>query len=466
MKVGNKHLKAGSLYLIGNLFNNGIAFLTIPIFTRILSTYDYGIINTYSSWAGIFSMILGMTLHMAIRAAFIDYEEKIDGFMSSITVLTLVSTVIISTLIFTSIIVAKIDIKFTLVALCLIQGFSSAIISNYSMYLMMKYKYKARTLLLILPNLVTTIVSLIAILYVFESNKYLGKIIPSSLTSLIIAIVLLALIFNKKTGSLTTKYWKYALGVSLPMILHGLSLNILGQSDRIMLTALVGASETGVYSLIYNFSMIANVVVVSLAGVWVPWFTQKMKNREIELINEKVKLYIRIMTVVIVSIILISPEVLRILAPKEYWHGEMIIPPIIISSYIIFIYTLYVNVEHFHKKTRHIAVNTIIAASSNIVLNLIFIPRYGMYAASLTTLVSYSLSLYLHYKYSRKIEEELFPIKIIMKYLLVVLIATGGFYLISGFATIRWGLFVILSLSVIIKFKSKVIKFIKTKNID
>lgn len=466
MKVGNKHLKAGSLYLIGNLFNNGIAFLTVPIFTRILSTYDYGIINTYSSWVGILSMILGMTLHMAIRAAFIDYEEKIDDFMSSITALTLISTVAISTLIVTTIIVAKINIQLTLVVLCLVQGFSSAIIANYSMYLMMKYKYKARTLLLIFPNLITTIISLIAIIYVFESNKYLGKIIPSSIVSFVFAIILITLILNKKTKSISAKYWKYALTLSLPIILHGLSLTILGQSDRIMLTALVGASETGVYSLIYNFSMIANVVIVSLEGVWVPWFTQKMKNREVELINEKVKLYIGIMTFVIISIILISPEVLRILAPKEYWRGEMIIPPIILSSYIIFIYTLYVNVEHFHKKTRHIAVNTIIAASSNIVLNFIFIPRYGMYAASITTLASYLLSLYLHYKYSRKIEEKLFPIKIIIKYLLIVLIATGVFYLISGFAIIRWILLVILGLSVIVKFKSKVIEFIKTKNLD
>jgi O-antigen/teichoic acid export membrane protein len=198
MRVGNKNLKVGSLYLISNLFNNGIAFLTVPIFTRILSTYDYGIINTYSSWVGILSMILGMTLHMAIRAAFIDYEEKIDNFMSSITFLTLISTMSISFLIITTIIVTKINIQLTLVVLCLVQGFSSAIIANYSIYLMMKYKYKARSLLLILPNLITTITSIVAILYIFESNKYLGKIIPSSIVSFIFAFILLVLIFKKK----------------------------------------------------------------------------------------------------------------------------------------------------------------------------------------------------------------------------------------------------------------------------
>jgi O-antigen/teichoic acid export membrane protein len=251
--------------------------------------------------------------------------------------------------------------------------------------------------------------------------------------------------------------------ISLPIILHGLSLTILGQSDRIMLAAIVGASETGIYSLIYNFSMLANVVIFSLEGVWVPWFTEKMKSREIEQINENVKLYIGIMTFVIISIILVSPEVLSILAPREYWYGQMIIPPIIISSYIIFIYTLYVNVEHFHKKTRHISVNTIIAAICNIILNLIFIPRYGMYAASITTLVSYSLSLYLHYRYSRYIEEKLFPIRVVLKYLFIVIFFGGIFYLISGFMIIRWMLLATISFLVVFKWKSKIIDFVRRK---
>lgn len=51
--------KAGTYYFIGNIFNKGISFLTVPVFTRILSTADYGIVTTYNSWIGILSMIVG-----------------------------------------------------------------------------------------------------------------------------------------------------------------------------------------------------------------------------------------------------------------------------------------------------------------------------------------------------------------------------------------------------------------------
>lgn len=59
---------------------------------------------------------------------------------------------------------------------------------------------------------------------------------------------------------------------------------------------------------------------------------------------------------------------------------------------MIFAYSLYVNIEHYYKKTPYITVNTIIAAASNIVLNFIFIPRYGYIAAAYTTLASYFIS--------------------------------------------------------------------------
>ena len=46
--------KASTFYLIGSLFNKGIGFITVPIFTRILTLSDYGIVTTYNSWYNIY----------------------------------------------------------------------------------------------------------------------------------------------------------------------------------------------------------------------------------------------------------------------------------------------------------------------------------------------------------------------------------------------------------------------------
>ena len=136
------YAKTGTYYLVGNLFNKGIAFLTIIIYTRILTAYDYGIINTFSSWVGILSMILGMSLQNSIRVAFVDFKEKIDDFLSSIISLTLIVGMFLSVLILSVCVFIRINTNIGIVILCLAQSLFTAIIEDYSMYLMMKYRYK------------------------------------------------------------------------------------------------------------------------------------------------------------------------------------------------------------------------------------------------------------------------------------------------------------------------------------
>jgi O-antigen/teichoic acid export membrane protein len=454
------YLKAGSYYLFGNLFNKGIAFLTIPLFTRILSTYDYGIINTYASWVAIVTMVLGMTLHMGIRSAFNDYKNDINSFMSSITFLSLISAISISTVVVVATVIAPVNVNLALVTMCLIQGFFAAIIQNYSMYLMMNLSYRWRTLLLFLPNLLINLLAIFAILFVFETKDYLGQIIPSVIITAVFGLSIIVLIFRKSFVLIKTEYWKYALYISVPIILHGLSLTVLSQSDRIMITSLVGASETGVYSLVYNFSMISTVFIVSLEGIWVPWFTDKLNNRQINQINEKGKVYIALMLFVTLAIILVSPEIMKFMAPKEYWYGVTIIPPIVLSSFVIFIYTLFVNIEHYHKKTKIIALNTLVAAIVNIVLNFIFIPKYGMFGAAYTTLISYIISLVLHRNFAKKIEKELFPIKMIVLPLVISIVFVSIFYLFLQFFIIRWSLLMILCLVIALK-KNIILDFMK-----
>lgn len=79
-------------------------------------------------------------------------------------------------------------------------------------------------------------------------------------------------------------------------------------------SVLADASQTGIYSLIYNFSMIATVITTSLDGVWVPWFTKKMNNKGYREINKVAVDYVNLMTYAMCCLIMVAPEVVKILA--------------------------------------------------------------------------------------------------------------------------------------------------------
>ena len=91
--VGEKALKAGIGYTIGNILVKGISFLSIPIIARLVTVTDYGIYNTFSSYVSILSVIIGFALHASIKNANIDYKEKINEYCSSISLLILFNTV-------------------------------------------------------------------------------------------------------------------------------------------------------------------------------------------------------------------------------------------------------------------------------------------------------------------------------------------------------------------------------------
>lgn len=452
----NSYKKASAYYLVGNLFNKGFAFLTVPIFTRILSTSDYGIVTTYNSWISIFSMVMGFAIHMGIRAAFIDYKERINDFMAVSTTFTLSSGIILCLFIGIGAFLIKVSVNLTLIVLCMLQGLAAALIQNYSMYLMMQYKYKFRTFLMIVPNLLSAVLSVLAILFIVKSEAYMGRIVPTAFVHIAFGLLIVLLVYKKSRMLYNKEYLKYGLAISAPLVLHGIALNILSQSDRTMITWLADSSQTGIYSLIYNFSMIATVITTSLDGVWVPWFTEHLVKRDINSINKLAKDYINLMTYAMVGVMLVGPEVVRILASEQYWSGISIIPPVVLSNYIIFCYTMYVNIEHFHKKTPYITANTLIAAITNLVLNFVFIPKYGYVAAAFTTLFSYFLAFVLHAAYAKRLEPDLYPIKAFAMPILHIVGATVIFYVFVDGWLARWGIMSVYFCAVLFKEKKRI----------
>lgn len=445
--------KASLCYLVGNLFNKGLAFLTIPIFTRLLSTSDYGIINTYSSWAGILSMIVGFAMHMSIRNAFVDYKDDTEAYLSTIIKFTLLSSLGFMLICYAVVEIFRINISLALVFVCLFHSVASSIIEDVSCYFMMKYNYIKRTILMILPNLISVCIAIFFISHVLKKDLYLGKILPEALTITIFAIIL-SICYTKK--GFNTSYITHALKISLPLILHGAALNILSNSDRIMITWLADASQAGIYSLVYSLGMITYVITVSIDGIWIPWFISKMNEKSYKEINSVTKDYISLITYLMCCLIIVSPEILKLLASEPYWDGIKIIPIIIAANFLFFAYNIYSNLEHYYKKSNQITALTIVAVVLNLILNYFFIPKFGYVTAAFTTAFSYLTVLILHKIYSKTLNKDVFPIKLFVLPIVEILIFCVLFYLLIDLPIVRWIIAIIYFCAVVFIQRQKI----------
>lgn len=446
--------KASLCYLVGNLFNKGLAFLTIPIFTRLLSTSDYGIINTYTSWIVITTLFMGMALNMGLRNAFVDYNEDIKNYLSSIIKFTVLFSSTLTLLVFIIIKIFSIKVPLILVLLCLIHSTSFAIIEDLSTYYMMKFDYIKRSILMIVPNLLSVITAVILIRFVLKDKLYYGKIIPDVLFNTVFAIALIICYSGSKR--INKNYIKHGLKISVPLILHGAALNILSNSDRIMITWLADAPQSGIYSLSYSLGMITYAITLSIDGIWIPWFISKMNEKSYKEINSVTKDYISLITYLMCCLIIVSPEILKLLASEPYWDGIKIIPIIIAANFLFFAYNIYTNLEHYYKKSNQITALTIVAVVLNLILNYFFIPKFGYVAAAFTTAFSYLTVLILHKIYSKTLNKDVFPIKLFVLPIVEILIFCVLFYLLIDLPIVRWIIAIIYFCAVVFIQRQKI----------
>lgn len=392
-----KALKSGIWYILSNFIVKGAVFLTTPFFTRLMPVEDIGSFSNISAWVHILTIITSLDLMASVTFAKFDFgEENFDKFNSS--VLTLSTIVALGFYITVSIFHKFFENLLGVDLLSLHLIFIYCLVCPALQIIQVKnrvlYKYKLSTVLSILSVLLSTICSLVLVL--LRQNKLTGRIVGYYGSLIIFNITLYFYIFIKGKSA-SPRYWRYALQISLPMVIHGLSGQLLNTSDRIMITKMIGSSPNAMYSIAYTTSMVISVLWTSLNTAWSPWAYDQMHQKRYDKLKRASKPYIIMFFSIVILFMLIAPELMLIMGGKKYLEAINCVPPIVVGMFFQFIYSIYVNIEFFNKKQKFTALGTTIAALLNIVLNWIFIPVFGYVAAAYTTLIGYMVLFLVHF---------------------------------------------------------------------
>lgn len=436
----SKVVKAGTWYTLTNFFTIGISFLTLPIFTRLLSTEDYGITSVYSSYLNIFVIVFSLDVVASIQRGKFDFKDNYNQFVSSVLFLGTISFIIFSLLIlaFQSFFSKMLDLEPILLYVLLINAFFAFVQNLVLAKFRVEYNYKKISLIQIANSLIGVILSIILITRFFTNTKYLGRILGSSLPVIISGFILLLYIFTQGKEIINKIYWKYALIISVPLILHNLAGIINAQFDRIFINKYIGSSEAGIYSFAYNVGMIIDVLWASTNQAWVPWFYERMDANNYSAIRKRAKNFRDFFTLAYILILFVSPEIIKVMADKRYWDGLVIVPYIFMAYYFNLMYSFEVNVEFYTRKTHLISIGTILGAVINVVLNIVLIPKYGYVIAAVTTVISnFSLFVFHFIIVNYLLRIRIFGIRFHLVSLSYVVIATTVFMVFQNYLLMR-----------------------------
>ena len=151
-------VKSGIWFTIGTFFIQGISFITMPIFTRMLGTTGFGIVNVYTTWLSVFTTIITLGLLATVNNAKVDFKERYDEFASSILFLATLLAILwfIIAFIFKKQIGNIINLNSILVMCLIIQSFFGFIVDFSNAKLNAEYKYK-KFLLISISNAILKI---------------------------------------------------------------------------------------------------------------------------------------------------------------------------------------------------------------------------------------------------------------------------------------------------------------------
>lgn len=457
-------LKAGLWYTLCNVIVRGINFLTTPLFTRLMSKGEFGLFSNYASWLSLLAILTTMDLSTSIARAKLDYKDDLDGYISSIQVLGTISTAVCYAIVcvFSSFFTKLFQMDMIYIHIMFLYLLVSPAFNILQEKHRQLLKYKLVSLLTIISTLLSMIVSVILVLS--YENKLLGRVIGNTVVLMCICIVIYFYnIYKGRRVSLTN--WKYAIAFSGPLIAHALAGNALATSDRIIITNICGAEQTALYSIVYSCASIVFLVGSSINQAWTPWFYQQMEQKEYLSIRKATRQYLLIAFFLLIYIMLLGPELVLIFGGKGYIESVYILPVIIVGCYYWILYTFFINIQLFHKKTIGITIKTIIAAAFNIITNIVFIKMFGYQAAAYTTLASYLLLFFLHYNAGIRMEgRECYDNKLFVRYVIFSGIALFGILLTYKNSIIRYGIIIAYSIVVFyfaIRNKGKIICLVK-----
>lgn len=425
----NKVVQSGLWYTFTNFFVRGLAFITIPIYTRLLTPAEYGLASVYIAWVSIFIIFINLNLKSSITRAKQEIElgGKYDEFASSIAFLSLCLFLffLLIAIVFRNMLGDIIGLSPLLLILAIIQAFFSSVKGLAIGKFVAEYKYKIKSIATIIGALLGVVLAVYLILYVFSDQPHLGKILGSFVSVAVLGTVFFVQLLIKGRTFVNFSYWKYALIIAVPLIIHELSLIINNHFDRIIIQRFIGEEATGIYSFTYNVSMIVAVIRTSFAGAMAPWIYEKLKEGSYKNIRLKSAYYRDAFAFLYICVLLLSPEIITIMAHPRYLAGIHLAPWIFMAYFFQFMYIEEIRVEIFYKKTGLVSLGTAVSSALNIVLNLILIPRFGYPAAAITTAISFFfLFLYHYYITSRVLKLTLYGFRFHCISLLYIFLAT------------------------------------------
>ncbi len=395
---------AGRIGLVG--ISQGIAnfkgIFYLPLLTKSLSITDYGAWSLILASIAILHPLIQLGLNSAILRFLspLPKEKIVQGLITVLIVVSITSTVACILFFFSSSYIVTDILKLTSITtthafqfaafFIILDSINTVIISSFRVFGMIK-KY---AFVVLLKTFIE--ISLMVILIILGFGL-IGAIAALMFTGIISLFTMLYFIFSyagfaRPDFSLVKPYILFG----LPLIPINLAQYVIEISDRYIIGFFMGAEHVGIYSAAYGIGVIPLGLSTYLVFVLGPTVYQSYDNGLVEKAKKYLSYSMKYLLMLSIpsafGLSILAKPILTIMTKQNFvTNGVYIIPFTVLSIVFWGIEQIFGVSLLIFKRRKIFVIAFVCSAVTNFILNIIFIPRYGIISAAFTTLVSYIL---------------------------------------------------------------------------
>ena len=410
-----KVLLNSGLYGVTTMLQGAIGFFLLPLYTAHLTPTDYGITGLVSSFTGIASLFVTLSLEAAVQRFYFDYRDnpsQLREFWGSVVIFVSASGLVVGICLFllSDVIAGQFlaDIDFyPYIAL----GIVTMVVSPaYNMYqaMLKTMQQAARASVIASLFFLLTVVLTVSLVVAGEMGA-VGVLLAAFIT----AVIFFGLAVYKMLRNhlivlrFRPRLLVGALAYSVPLIPHLMSTMIAQFVARLLLNNAGSTAELGLFNVGSQFMILVTSVQMAVNTAYVPWFYGQMK-RGWEGRAAAIRLADHLMKANLVGslfLALFSPEIVGVMTDPAFSEAWRVIPVMVVAYQIRGVYLFYVNTLFYNTRgTRYVFLVSVSGSLVGIALNVLLVRDFGIMAPAWALVGQYLVTAAIVVILSRSIE--------------------------------------------------------------
>lgn len=402
-----KLVKQVYIYFGSYIINAALSFITVSLLSHYLSTYDYGIINLYSSFI-IFLMPFvsgGILYPLSVQ-----YFKKEGGdyrfFFTNAQVIPIVSLLLFSLLCIIFQHPLSHFLKVPVAWIWILPAITWWILINETVMVITRNKNQPFKFAFFSVGKNVIEITLTIILVIGLHYTWKGRLLSAALAPALVGVISIYIFYRWKliTRNIEWEKVKQIFLLSSPFIFERLAVFVLGYSDKYFIEHfdMNGTREVGLYGLGSQVASIIYIVIMSMNSAYHPHLFKKISEGFNGKFHKTTGWYIAACAVVIAGVFIVIPFLFHFFIGHDFHDAQPYAYALGGGYFMWGVYNAFLGYLLYLQKNRQIFYISLAGMITSLTINSFAVPRFGAMGAAVTSGITYSLMAATCFLYARK----------------------------------------------------------------